>query len=37
MKATRRALLALIILGMASQVFAMVPRTVFSELGSATW
>ncbi len=37
MKATRRAILALIILGMAAQVYALVPRTVFAELGTATW
>ncbi len=33
----RRALLALIILGLAVQAFALVPRTVFAELGTATW
>ena len=37
MKATRRALLALILLGMAAPAFALVPRTVLAELGTATW
>lgn len=37
MKSTQRALLALILLGMAFQAYALVPRTVFAELGTATW
>jgi len=37
MKATRTALLALVILSLAAQVYALVPRTVFAELGTATW
>lgn len=37
MQATRKALLALLFLVMASQAFALVPRTVLAELGSASW
>ncbi len=37
MNFSRRALLALILLGLAVQVYALVPRTVFAELGTATW
>jgi hypothetical protein len=37
MNFSRRALLALILLGLAAQSFALVPRTVFAELGTATW
>lgn len=37
MKFSRRALLALILLGLAFQAYALVPRTVLAELGTATW
>ena len=37
MKAKRWALLALILLGLATQAFALVPRTVLAELAAATW
>jgi len=37
MKAKRWALLALVLLGLAAQAYALVPRTVFAELGAATW
>ena len=37
MKLMRLSLAALLLLALSSPAFALVPRTVFAELGAATW